>query len=114
MKKKVTNKFLKTIDPYLYIRLLYNRLYEYFIENELITSNQSGFKPGYSCVNQLLSITHDIYQSFDNAFKIPAFLLQNRMEQTGPKYSQFRELEYLQENTFELLTSFWKHCFQLS
>ena len=28
--------------------------------------NQSGFKPGDSWVNQLLSITHEIYKSFDN------------------------------------------------
>ena len=41
-------------------------MYEYFIENELISSSQPGFKPGDSCINQLLSITHGIYQSFDN------------------------------------------------
>ena len=41
-------------------RLIYNRLFEFFIENELISSNQSGFKHGDSCVNQLLSITHEI------------------------------------------------------
>ena len=45
-------------------------MYEYFIENELISSSQSGFKPGDSCINQLLSITHDIYQSFDNGFEV--------------------------------------------
>ena len=33
------------------------------------------------------------------------------MEQAGPKYSQFRRLECLQENIFKLHTSFWKHCF---
>ena len=49
---------------------MYNRLYEYFVENELISSSQSGFKPGDLCINQLLSITHDIYQSFDNAFEV--------------------------------------------
>ena len=38
-------------------RLLYNKLYE----NALTASSQSGFKPGDSCINQLLSITHDIY-----------------------------------------------------
>ena len=54
-------------------RLVYNRLYEYFIENELISSSQSGFKPGDSCINQLLSITYDIYQSFDNGFEVKAF-----------------------------------------
>ena len=41
-------------------RLMNNRLYEYFIENELISSSQSGFKPWESCINQLLCITYDI------------------------------------------------------
>ena len=26
-------------------------------------------------------------------------------------YSQFRKLEYLQENTFEFHVSLWRHCF---
>ena len=46
-------------------RLIYNSLFEFFIANELISSNISGFKPGDSCINQLLSITHEIYKSFD-------------------------------------------------
>ena len=50
-------------------------MYEYFIENELISSSQSGFKPGDSCINQLLSITHDIYQSFDNGFEVRVVFL---------------------------------------
>ena len=49
---------------------MYNRFYEYFIENELISLNQSGFKPGDLCINQLLYITHDIYKSFDNGFEV--------------------------------------------
>ena len=54
---------------------MYNRLYEYFIENELISSSQSGFKPGDSCINPLLSITYDIYQSFDNGFEVRGIFL---------------------------------------
>ena len=50
-------------------------MYEYFIENELISPSQSGFKPGDSCINQLLSITHDIYQSFDNGFEVRGVFL---------------------------------------
>ena len=49
---------------------MYNRWYEYFIGNELISSSQSGFKQGDLCINQLLSMTHDIYQSFDNGFEV--------------------------------------------
>ena len=60
-------------------RLLYNRLYEYFIENELISSSQSGFKSGDSCINQLLSITHDIYQFFDNGFEVRVVFLDISM-----------------------------------
>ena len=41
-------------------------MFDFFSENELISHNQSGFKPGDSCINQLLDITHDIYQSLDD------------------------------------------------
>ena len=36
--------------------LIYNNLFEYFIENDLISQNHSGFKPGDSCINQIISI----------------------------------------------------------
>ena len=35
-----------------------------------ISPNQSGFKPGDSCTNQLLTITHEIYKSFDKGFGV--------------------------------------------
>ena len=44
-------------------KLLFNELYKFFNENDLLSSNQSGFRPGDSCINQLFSITHEIYQS---------------------------------------------------
>ena len=37
-------------------RLIFNEMYSFFIENDLISSNQPGFKQGQSCINQLLSI----------------------------------------------------------
>ena len=46
-------------------RLMFSEMFKYFIENDLISSNQSGVKPGDSCVFQLLSISHEIYKSFD-------------------------------------------------
>ena len=50
-------------------------MYSVFIENDLISSNQSGFKQGDSCINQLLSITHDIYQSLDQGYEIHGVFL---------------------------------------
>ena len=46
-------------------RLMFNQMFNFFIENKLFSLNQSGFKLGDSCINQLLSNTHEIYESFD-------------------------------------------------
>ena len=51
-------------------RILYNNMYELFTKNNLVSPNQSGFKPGDSCIDQLLSITHEIYKPFDNGLKV--------------------------------------------
>ena len=45
-------------------------MYWSFIESNLISLNQSGFKQEDSCINQLLSITHDIYQSLDQGYEV--------------------------------------------
>ena len=50
-------------------------MFNFFIENKLISSNQSGFKPGDSCINQLLSITHEIYESFDVGLEVRSVFL---------------------------------------
>ena len=56
-------------------RLTFNAMFRFLVEKNLISSNQSGFKPGDSWINQLLSITHEIYMSFDNRFEVrDAFL----------------------------------------
>ena len=47
----------------------------YLLENNLILPNQSGFKPGDSCINQLLSITHEIYNSFDEGLEVRSVFL---------------------------------------
>ena len=73
--KKADQQILKIYRPvYLlpicgkfFERLIYNNLFEYFIENNLISQNQFDFKPGNICMNQLISITHEIYQSFDES-----------------------------------------------
>ena len=33
--------------------------------NKLLNPNQSGFMPGDSCIHKLISVTHEIYASFD-------------------------------------------------
>ena len=44
-------------------KIIFNSLFVHF--NNVLNSNQSGFRPGDSCIHQLISITHDIYKAFD-------------------------------------------------
>ena len=46
-------------------KIIFDTLYNYFIENNLITEKQSGFMKGDSTIYQLLSITQMIRKSFD-------------------------------------------------
>ena len=41
----------------------------------MISKDQSGFKPGGSCINQLLSTTHEIFKSFDDGLEIRSVFL---------------------------------------
>ena len=36
----------------------------------MFTPNESRFKTGDSCINQLISITHEIYKSFDDGYEV--------------------------------------------
>ena len=90
--KKDDKQILKNYRPVsllpvsvkIFERIIYNRIFEYLIEKNLITENQSGFKPGDSCINQLLSITHDIYKSLDDGFEVKGvFLGIYKLKQNG-------------------------------
>ena len=51
-------------------RLIYNEMLIFFTENNLISPNPSGFRPGDSCVNHLLAVTQEIYKSLDEGFEV--------------------------------------------
>ena len=46
--------------------MIFNKLYSYLQLNDLITQNQSGFRPGDFTTNQLLYLVDEIYQAFDS------------------------------------------------
>ena len=50
-------------------------MFKFFIENDLTSPNQSGFKSGDSCINEVSSITHNIYKSFDCGYEVRAFFI---------------------------------------
>ena len=46
-------------------KMIFDRLYNFLSQKELINPSQSGFRPSDSCVNQLIAITHEIFEAFD-------------------------------------------------
>ena len=56
-------------------RIIFDKMFQFFIKNKLMATNQSGFKPRGPCNKQLLSITHDIYKSFDQECEVRGVFL---------------------------------------
>ena len=50
-------------------------MYLFLVTNNLLSENQSGFRPGDSTINQLLSITTSTYDSFENYEEARALFL---------------------------------------
>ena len=66
---------LLTICGKLFERLLCATMFDFFSKNNLLSSNQSGFRPGDSCINQPLSINHKILNAFDMVFEFRGIFL---------------------------------------
>jgi hypothetical protein len=51
-------------------RCVDKHIYNFLLENRIISSNQSGFTPGDSAINQLLYITNEFGKALDDEKKV--------------------------------------------
>ena len=72
--RRQTNKVLQVSLFFSLFILIVDSYFELFMRFYL-SVNHSGFEPGESCINQLLSITHEIYSIFDNGFEVRSVFL---------------------------------------
>ena len=67
--KQIINNYgpvsLLPICGKIFQRLIFNYLFEYLEKFKLLSAHDSGFQAIDSCVDQLLSIVHNIYTVFD-------------------------------------------------
>ena len=56
-------------------KIIFDQVYAFLDENRLISTMQSGFRPGDSCIYQLISITSDIYRNFERHDETRALFL---------------------------------------
>ena len=53
------------ISANVFEEIIFHSLSEFLDTSKLLSNNQSGFHPGDSFVHHLFSITHGIYETFD-------------------------------------------------
>ncbi len=46
-------------------KIIFDAMYDFFTVNNLLSRDQSGFRPGDSTINQLLSISDEIFRNFE-------------------------------------------------
>ena len=73
--KKVTKNYLITSDQSLnsllpiygkiFEKIIFSKINNFLLDEDLLNPNQSGIRLGDSCINQLLAITHEISKAFD-------------------------------------------------
>jgi hypothetical protein len=56
-------------------KIIFDQVYAFLDQNRLISTLQSGFRPGDSCIYQLISITSDIYKNFEKQDETRAVFL---------------------------------------
>ena len=67
--KRLVNNYrpisLSSVFGKIFEKIVFNRIYDFLLKEELLNPNQSGFRPSDSCLNQLLAITHNIFEAFN-------------------------------------------------
>ena len=56
-------------------KIIFDHMYNHLLSNNLITKNQSGFRPNDSVTNQLISLVNSIQSSLDNKLEIRSVYL---------------------------------------
>ena len=70
-------------------KIIFDEIYEHLTANKLLSDKQSGFRPGDSAINQLLSVTYDIYNAFEHHHDTRAVFLifRKRLTKCGMRGS---------------------------
>ena len=65
MLKSYCHVSLLPICGKIFEKIIFNALHPFYEDQTLLNLCQSGFKKNDFCINQLVSMTHEIYSAFD-------------------------------------------------
>ena len=85
-------------------------MFDFLSDNNLLSRNQSGFRSGDSCINQHLSINHEILYVFDKGLELRAIFLD--ISKAFDKYGMMvLFLNYVKMVSAEISSTFYKTFF---
>ena len=90
---------------------MYNRLYKYLTENNLLYCKQFGFQKGHSPEHAILQLVEQINQSFEkNEFTLGVFVDLSKAFDTVDHQILFKKLEYsgIAENNLRWFENYLK------
>ena len=74
-------------------KIIFNNLY-YYLNANLITKNQSGFRPGESTTNQLLFLADEIHQAFEDPklleVRVVFLDISKAFDKVWPRWTDFQ------------------------
>ena len=96
-------------------KIIFDNLYHFLNLNNLISKNQSGFRPGDSTIYQLIDITSNIYESFEKYDETRALFLDiskafDKVWHEGLLYKL--KCNGISGNLFNLLENYLNHRYQ--
>ena len=63
--EKIDKQLVNNYRPiYIFEKIIFNKIYNFLLDEKLLNPNQSGFRPSDLCINQLLAITHKIFLKY--------------------------------------------------
>ena len=63
--KKDDKQLVNNYRPISLLPNIFSKIYNFLLDEKLLNPNQSEFRLSDSCLNQLLAITHEVFQVFD-------------------------------------------------
>ena len=68
--KKDDRQFKVNYRPVISEKVVFTRLYNFLLHIDFLNPFQSGFRPGDSTINQLILITHKIYEALEQGKEV--------------------------------------------
>ena len=97
--KRLVNNYqpisLLPIFGKIFEKIIFSRIYNFLLEENLLNPDQPGFRSSDACVNQLLAITHEFFKV---RFGMKACFICSSLWASQENFTNFLKITYLEDS----------------